>query len=341
VGVNGYAGPQRIQPVVAAELSPYVDRVEQDRMGSVIGVKTGHQTPAEGQPRRKVMLAAHLDEIGAMVTHLDREFIRFAHVGGLDDRLLMGQEVVVHGLRDLPGVIGSIAPHLLPAGEDRSTVNLAEMFIDVGLTPAETAQLVRVGDIISFRRTPTELLGGNLSAKALDNRASVAIVVLALQQLQARQHPWDVYAVATASEEVGRYLGATTQAYAIQPDVAVALDVTFADTDGVTIELNKGPVLSVGPSNHPAIRQRLVDSCAEQEMKFQTEVMASGAGTDAFPIEISREGVPVILVSLPSRYMHSPVEVVSAKDVERIARLLAHFIAGLDESFIRELTPAL
>jgi endoglucanase len=341
VGVTGYTGPNSIQPAVAAELSPYVDRVEQDRMGSVIGVKAGRQTPAEGQPRRKVMLAAHLDEIGAMVTHLEREFIRFAHVGGLDDRVLMGQEVTVHGRRDLPGVIGSIAPHLLPAGEDRSAVKLAEMFIDVGLTATETAQLVRPGDIVSFRRTPTELLGGNISAKALDNRASVAIMALVLQELQKLQHAWDVFAVATASEEVGRYPGAVTSAYAIRPDVAIALDVTFADTDGVTIELNKGPVLCLGPSNHPAIRQRLVDSCAALEMKYQTEVLASGAGTDAFPIEISREGVPVVLVGLPSRYMHSPVEVVSAKDVERIARLLAHFIAGLDEAFIRELTPAL
>ncbi|MEW5961799.1 MAG: M42 family peptidase, partial [Chloroflexota bacterium] len=317
IGVTGYSGPQAIQPAIAAEMSPYVDRVDRDRLGSVIGFKPGQQT-AEDKARRKIMLAAHLDEIGAVVTQIDRGFLRFTQIGGLDDRLLMGQEVLVHAQRDLPGLIGSIPPHLLPPGEAHYTVDQANMHIDVGLPPDQVVKLVRVGDLVSFARTPAELLNGLLSGKAMDNRASVAAMIVCLQQLQQLRHGWDVYAVATANEEWGQYVGATTQAYAIRPDVAIAIDVTFADVEEIEVKLDAGPVIGLGPSNHPAMRQRLISLCEELELKYQIEVMPAGAGTDAYAIEISREGVPTVLISVPSRYMHSPVEVIQPRDVERI-----------------------
>lgn len=341
VGVTGYGGPNSVHSVVTDELEPYVDRVDQDRMGSVIGFKAGRQSPMADQPRRKIMLAAHLDEIGAVVTQLDKGFIRFTEIGGLDERVLMGQEVVVHGRRDLPGIIGSIPPHFLAAGQANNEVDMEQMHIDLGLPSETVTQLVRIGDIISFSRTPTELLSGLISAKAMDNRASVAAMVVCLQHLQKIEHQWDVYAVATADEEWGSFVGATTQAYAIQPDAAIVIDVTFADVDEIEVELNKGPVISLGPSNHPVIRRRLVKICNDLEMKYQSEILPSGAGTDAFAVEISREGVPTILISIPSRYMHSPVEVVHPKDIERTGRLMAQFIAGLDEAFVRELIPTL
>lgn len=341
VGVTGYDGPTSVHSVVTDELEPYVDRVDQDRMGSVIGFKAGRQSPAADQPRRKIMLAAHLDEIGAVVTQLDKGFIRFTEIGGLDERVLMGQEVVVHGRRDLPGIIGSIPPHFLAAGQANNEVDLEQMHIDLGLPPETVTQLVQIGDIISFSRTPTELLSGLISAKAMDNRASVAAMVVCLQHLQKMEHQWDVYAVATADEEWGSFVGATTQAYTIQPDAAIVIDVTFADVDEIEVELNKGPVISLGPSNHPVIRRRLVKICNDLEMKYQSEILPSGAGTDAFAVEISREGVPTILISIPSRYMHSPVEVVHPKDIERTGRLMAQFIASLDEAFVGELIPTL
>lgn len=175
----------------------------------------------------------------------------------------------------------------------------------------------------------------------MDNRASVAAMVVCLQHLQKMEHQWDVYAVATADEEWGSFVGATTQAYTIQPDAAIVIDVTFADVDEIEVELNKGPVISLGPSNHPVIRRRLVKICNDLEMKYQSEILPSGAGTDAFAVEISREGVPTILISIPSRYMHSPVEVVHPKDIERTGRLMAQFIASLDEAFVGELIPTL
>ena len=336
IGVTGYTGTNNIWDAVAAELSLVAEPVERDRMGSVTGLKQGEQS---GSSRRKIMIAAHLDEIGAVVTKIDQGFLRFSQVGGLDARVLMGQEVLVHGRQTLPGLIGSIPPHLQPPDAPRDKVDQQEMFIDVGLPADQVAQAVQVGDIISFYREPVDLLSGLVSGKAMDNRASIAAMIVCLQTLQKLRHQWDVYAVATADEEWGSYVGATTMAYTIRPDVAIALDVTFADVDEIDIKLNKGPVIGLGVGNHAVVREKLKSVCKALEMNFQSEIMPSGAGTDAAAIEVSREGVPTVLVSVPSRYVHAPIEVVSPKDVERVGRLLAHFIADLDESFIEELTP--
>ena len=335
VGVFGYSGPNNIHDVISAEMAPLVDRVERDRMGSVTGIKLGQQG---GETRRKIMLAAHLDEIGAAVTKVDKGFLRFARVGGLDDRILMGQEVTVHGRHNLPGIVGSIPPHFKT--ETRDTVDHQTMIIDVGLTPEQVAEVVQVGDLISFTRTATEMLNSLISGKAMDNRSSIGAVVACLDELGQLRHDWDVYAVATTDEEKGNYVGATTQAYKIRPDIALVLDVTFGDVDEIDVKLDHGPVVGLGPGNHKIIRKRLVEICNRLELMYQTEMMPSGAGTDAYAIEVSRSGVPTVLISLPSRYMHSPVEVVSLKDVERTGRLLAYFIASLDEGFVSTLIPS-
>lgn len=336
-GITGYRGPNNVQDVVSNHLEPHVDRIDRDRLGSVVGYKAGHRT---AERRYKIMLAAHLDEIGAMVTKVDRGVLRFTKVGGLDARVLMGQEVIVHAKRGevaLAGVVGSIPPHLQTRRD--SGVDIEKMHIDVGLPESEVAELVQVGDVVSFVGYPTELLNGLVCAKAMDNRSSVAAMVLCMAQLQSLSHLWDVYAVATADEEWGNYVGATTQAYRIQPDVALVIDVTFANVDEIDVKLNEGPVLNMGPSNHPVVRKHLIQVCDDLELKYQSEIMPSGAGTDAYAIEISREGVPTVLISVPSKYMHSPIEVVHHKDVERIGRLMAHFIASLDESFVEMLIP--
>ncbi len=339
VGVAGYAGDNNIQDLVKTELTPLVDDIKQDHLGSVTGVKWGDQAPSDDN-RRKLMIAAHLDEIGAMVTKIDDGFIRFERVGGLDYRLLQGQEVMVHGRRDLLGIIGSTPPHLLPLNEHTDEINITKMVIDVGLSTNQLQPLVEVGDLISFVKPATEMKNGLVSGKAMDNRASVAAMIVCLQELAKLRCEWDVYAVATAAEEIGGYLGASSQAYTIQPDVAVVIDVTFADVAEFDIKLGGGPVLTLGPSNHPVLRKRLVELCQDWGWSFQTETMTSGLGTDAYAIEVSREGVPTILISVPSRYMHSPIEMVDPKDIEQIGRLLALFIASLDEAFVTSLVPA-
>jgi endoglucanase len=312
VGLSGYEGP--VRALIEEELGQYADQ-------------------------------AHMDEIGLMVTGVEEGFLRFAPVGGVNGRLLPAQLVTVHGTlggkHDLPGVIASVPPHLLPASERNRIVPMEKLFVDVGLSPGDVEQRVRVGDLVSFRQDVLELKGGLLTGKAMDNRASVAAVTFCMALLSGMHHTWDVYAVATAQEEVG-LRGALTGAFGVNPDIAIAIDLTFARQRGVpqdsTFSMGQGPTIGIGPNFHPALHEALVEVAKAQEIAYQIEPLPGRSGTDAWSIQISREGVPTSLLSIPGRYMHSPVEVVAIKDVERTGRLLAHFIAGLTPDFLETLT---
>ena len=336
--VSGYE--HRIRNFLRERYAPYVDEFTEDKVGSLIMLKRG--TPSNNNaPRRKIMLAAHLDEIGAIVTNIDRGFLRFTNVGGLDIRLLMGQEVTVFGRKTYHGVIASRPPHF--QDEDRSKYpNMTEYQIDLGLPADVVAKNIRVGDIVAMRKSPTELLEGHISGKALDNRSSLVSVYVCLKELHKITHEWDVYAVATCQEEVG-LKGATTTAYRINPDVAIAIDVTFGEVPGISedyqIQLNKGPVLTVGANIHPVMAERLQEVAKNLEMNLQIEAEPGRTGTDAWAIQISQAGIPTGLLNIPLRYMHSPIEVVNIKDINRIGRLMAHFISHLTEDFIADLTP--
>jgi endoglucanase len=338
-GISGYERP--IRDLLRERYAPYVDEFIDDPLGSLTMIKRG-QPEAGDAPRRKIMLAAHIDEIGAMVTEIERGFIYFTRVGGLDPRPLLGQEVTVFGRRPYQGVVASIPPHFAYENRDQYP-DLETYQVDLGLPPQVVAENVRVGDLIAMRKTPSELLGGLLSGKAMDDRASVASLYVCLKELARLKHSWDVYAVATSQEEVG-LKGARTSAYRINPDVAIAIDVTFADAPGVAdghgIDLDKGPAIGLGANMHPRVRQKLHDTAAALEMPVQTEAMPAGTGTDAWGIQISRDGIPTGLISIPLRYMHSPIEVVSPNDVERAGRLMAYFIADLNEAFLAEMTPS-
>jgi endoglucanase len=343
VGLSGYERPVRV--LIKEEFVRYADEVRTDTMGNLIAVRRGSLPRQEKVPPRRVMLAAHMDEIGLMVTGIEDGFLRFAPIGGVDERLLLAQPVTVHGSAKgehaLPGVVASVPPHLTPDQERAKVVPTEKLFVDVGLPSPEVKSKVRVGDLISFRQEALELKGGLLTGKALDNRASVAAVILCLELLSSMQHAWDVYAVATVQEEVGLG-GALTSAYGVNPDLALAVDVTFGEQSGVpeerTFPLDKGPTIGVGPNFHPTMQHALVDTAKHQEIPYQIEPLPGASGTDAWAIQISREGVPTALLSIPQRYMHSPVEVVAIKDVERTGRLMAHFIAGLTAGFMETLT---
>jgi endoglucanase len=196
-----------------------------------------------------------------------------------------------------------------------------------------------VGDLITMDRQLIELGSGLVAGKALDDRASVAAAVLCLEQLSRTNHLWDVVAVATVQEEVG-LKGATTSAYGLQPDIGIAIDVTFGKQPGApedqTYELGKGPTIGCGPNFHPKVQAALVNAAKDLELPFHIEPDANG-GTDAWAIQISRQGIPTGLISIPVRNMHTPVETVAVKDVERAGRLLASFVGGLDERFLDSL----
>jgi putative aminopeptidase FrvX len=347
VGLSGYE--RLVRALIKEEFARYADEVRIDKMGNLIALKRGtapSDTPLQSETAHgRIMLAAHMDEIGLMVTGVEDGFLRIAPVGGVDERLLLAQPVTVHGsvngTHDLPGVIASVPPHLLPHQKRDRIIPTAKLFVDVGLPADQVAKRVRVGDLVSFSQEPLELKGGLLTGKAMDNRASVAAVVLCLELLSGMRHTWDVYAVATVQEEVG-LKGALTSAFGVKPGVAIAIDVTWGNQPGVpddqTFTLGKGPTIGVGPNFHPALSEALVDTAKGQEIPYHIEPAPGASGTDAWAIQVSREGVPTALLGIPNRYMHSPVEVVAVKDVERTGRLMAHFVAGLPPDFLATLT---
>ncbi len=334
-GISGFEGP--VRDLVRQTWQPFVDEMREGKLGSLIALKRG----LASEPRPKLMLAAHMDEIGLMVSGIEKGFLRVTRVGGTDRRVLLGLEVVVHGQRDLPGIVATRPPHVLPKEERKKTVPWDKLFVDVGLPAEEVEQLVGVGDLISIRREMAELENRRVAGKAMDNRACVAAVTLTLEQLAGVRHSWDVFAVATTQEETG-LKGAITSAYGVAPDLAVALDVTFGKHPGVSdadaFPLGEGPTIGVGPNFHPVLTARLKEVAEAHEIPYHVEPTPGGSGTDAWAIQITREGVPTALVSIPIRYMHQPVETLAVQDVERAGRLLAAFIAGLEVDFVEKLT---
>ncbi|MFH1086671.1 MAG: M42 family peptidase [Chloroflexota bacterium] len=335
-GVSGYETEAR---AIAQRLfAAHAHEVRTDALGNLIALRRGE--PPAGAPRRSIMLAAHVDEIGLMVTGVEQGFLRFTRVGGVDVRTIVGQEVVVHGRRPLPGIVASLPPHVLSEAERQAVIPLDKLFIDVGLPEDRVAELVAVGDLVTMRREMVILAEGYLSGKAFDDRAGVVALALCLEQLAAMRHEWDVYAVATTQEEVG-LRGAIVSAYGTAPDAAIAVDVGFGAQQGLseaeTIAMDGGPALCMGPSMHPLLYKRLADTAKAHEVTHQFEVAAGASGTDAWGIAVTRQGVPTALLSIPLRYMHTTVETVCVRDIERTARLMALTIAGLDQAFAMEL----
>jgi endoglucanase len=333
-GISGYEAP--VRDIVREEFAKYTHAVRVTKMGSVVGIRNG----SGPEPHRKVMLSAHMDEIGVMVTGIEKGFLRIDDVSGSDERVMLGQEVIVHGRRELPGIVGSRPPHVLPPETRDQVIPFKELFVDVGLPEAQVRRLVRVGDLVSIRCEARELKNGLFTGKAMDDRASVAAVAVCLETLASKQHQWDVLGVASVQEET-TFLGAATSAWGLQPDVAIAIDVTFGEQNGVsngTVGLGKGPAIGIGPNFHPKLVEAIADTAKKIEMPYQMEPTPGHSGTDAWPIQVAREGIPTILLSIPLRYMHTPVETVSIKDVERTGRLMAEFITSLNDELLGKLT---
>lgn len=329
---SGHEGP--IREIVRAAWADMVDDFDQDKLGSLIGIKRA-TTPTD--PPRKIMLAAHMDEIGMMVRDVVDGFIYVHRISGVDNRVMMAQPVRVHGKEPLSGVVATVPPHLLTADERKKYPTFDQLVVDVGLPADRVAELVQPGDLITVDVPMLELGGDLVAAKAMDDRACVAAVTACLNELQHLQHAWEVYATATVQEESGLY-GARTAAQYIGPDVAIALDVTFAPQPGLNgddlREIGSGPVLTVGANIHQKLFEQITATAKQYEIKYQTDAAPAATGTDAWAIQVAREGIPTALISVPVRNMHSPVETGSLKDIARAGRLLAHFIAGLDADFL-------
>ncbi|GAP22567.1 M42 family peptidase [Leptolinea tardivitalis] len=333
-GLSGYESP--VRQVIADEWGPFVDELQTSRLGNLYGIRRG----TASEPRPRILLAAHMDAIGLMVTQVQNGFIRFTRIGGVDPRILPGQKVIVHGRRDLPGVIGQPSPRLLPEFIGKKTVPMEYLLIDVGLSTEETRALVRTGDPISFAQPPIELTDNTLAGHTLDNRASVAALSVCLHELSTIRHTWDVWAVATVQEEE-TLAGAITSPYDVRPDIAVAIDVTFAKGPGgggyKTVPFGKGITLGWGPNTHPAIFEVFKKVAEHLDIPFQTEVSPAQSGTDAMDLQVSGAGLPSLYISIPIRYMHTPVELVSMKDIQRAGHLLAQTVASLEADFVQQI----
>jgi len=322
-GVSG--SEDSIAAIVKRELGKCVDEISVDRMGNVIAVRRGGKF--------RVMLAAHADEIGLMVKSIDEKgFIRFVTLGGWFAPTLYNQRVVLHGSKGrVTGVLGGKPIHKMDEEERKKGVKVEDMFIDVGgCSREEVADLgISVGTPITLDRDVAPLANGRITGKAFDNRIGVAILIRTMQQVTS---PHTIYAVFTVQEEVG-LKGAKTSAYTINPDCAIATDVTVPgdhpgiDLKDVPVEMGKGPVITiVEASGRGLIASRsmvkwLADAAESSGIPIQFEV-GSGGTTDAAAIYLERGGIPSTTLSIASRYIHSPVEVVDVADIENGVRLL-------------------
>jgi putative aminopeptidase FrvX len=329
---SGHEAP--IRDILREEWAGFVDEFQQDGLGSLIGIKRAtHPT----ETPRKIMLAAHMDEIGMMVRDIVDGFIYVHRISGVDNRVMLSQPVIVHGKRPLSGIVAAVPPHLLTESARKRYPSFDELVIDVGLPQDEVIELVNLGDLITPDASLLNLQGRKVAAKAMDDRACVAAVSLCMSLLKGMNHAWDVYATATVQEETGLH-GAGTSATFIKPDIAIALDVTFADQpgagDNAAGEMGKGPVIGIGPNFHIKLTENIQKTAKYHEIKFQVEALPGNSGTDAWAIQVANSGVPTALISVPLRNMHSPVETLDLADIERAGRLLAHFIADLDADFL-------
>ncbi len=318
----------------------YTGEVKNDRFGNLLALKPGY--PASDQQRITLALVAHIDQIGAMVTKIEEGgFIRFAPVGSIDPRILPGHAVKVHGKNRLQGVVGAKAPHLTSQKERTTPPEIENMFIDLGCDEKKVREQVRVGDFIALEQPPLIMQDSKMiTGKSLDNRAGAATMIASAASLSALRHQADVCFISTVQEEVG-LRGAVSAAYGCKPDLAIVIDVTHGDAPGLedkTVFKNgAGPAIAVGPNFHPILGKKLREIAQENYLPFQIEPISGPSGTDAWPIQVSREGIPTALLSIPLRYMHTAVELINLDDLIVSSKLLNHFMHNLDYSFLEEL----
>jgi putative aminopeptidase FrvX len=287
-----------------------------------------------------VAVVGHIDEIGLHISHIDDDgYLRFGQVGGWDASVLIGQRVRIRTREgDVPGVIGSKPIHLLKDEDRRKVPELKELYIDLGAKDGEEAgKLVRIGDVGVIDAEPIDFRHDRIVSRSLDNRVGCYVAAESARLVaEAGGAPGDVLALAVTQEET-TFAGSRTSAFAHNPDVAIVVDLTFAtDQPGIELgtitrhPLDSGPVIARGTSLHPLVFERLFEAAEAESIQFTLESLGKGTGTDADAMHLSRAGIPCGLVSIPCRYMHSPVEMVSLADIDAACRLIAAFARRLE-----------
>lgn len=330
-GISGYEGT--VAELMKKELKKSCDDVQCDKFGNIIAKK--------GKGAKKIMLAAHMDEVGLLVKHITKEgFLNFVKVGGIDDRILIDQRVVVKAKKgDLPGIIGSKPPHLQRDEDRKKVIKHEDMFIDIGAASKKDAEkLVELGDPIIFEPAYGKLTKDLHYGKAVDNRAGCYILLKVMEKLPSNINA-TIYAVGSAQEEVG-LKGARVAAFRIDPDYALALDTTLAgDTPGIketesSLKVGKGPAITImeasgrGVITHPKIRDTIMKTAKRKKMPVQIDVLEGGM-TDAAIIYLTREGIPSGVISIATRYIHGSSAVFSMTDVNNAIKLTVETVKNL------------
>ncbi len=325
---------QPAQRVVKSFVEPHADQVRVDLHGNLIAVKN-----EQGAPR--VMLAGHVDQIGMMVNFItDEGYLRIRSIGGVDEAHLIGSRVWVHTKQGpIPGVIGRTAIHILPADQRRKVPQISELWVDIGAKDKKEAEkLVRIGDPVTWQDGWLELQRDLVAAAGFDDKVGAWVCMEAFRIASGKRLKCALFSVSTVQEELG-LRGARTSAFGINPTVGIAVDVTHAsdyptaskDKQG-DIKIGAGPVIERGANINPVLFDLIVETAEEEKIPYQLAAAPAATGTDANAIQITRAGVATALISIPNRYMHSPVEIVSLSDLENAARLLAAVVARIDDS---------
>lgn len=327
--VGAPSGFERPAALAAQELlEPLMDEVWIDRLGNLVGARRCGKPGA-----KKLLLDAHLDEVGLTVTGIESGFLRFETMG-VDARMLPDREVRV--LTDPPmlGVVACLPPHVLSAEEREQAPRLEEMFIDVGLSQEEAERRVPLGTPVVYRSNFLRLGERQLCGKAMDDRACFAALLRTVELLEDRVLDVDLYVMGSTREEVGG-IGAKVVTQALSPDYCVAVDVTHGRTPDSSKDeafaLGGGPAVGIGPNMTRWMTRRLLDTAAREGIAVQKEIMERSSGTNGWGMQVCNEGVATAVVSIPLKYMHTPVETLERSDIEDTARLLAAFAAELGE----------
>lgn len=312
---------------------PYCEEVRRGNLNNSYAIK-------KGNGRKSIMLMAHADEVFMLVKEIsDNGFVKFVGVG-IDAKTLVSQEVVIHGKEKIEGIIGIKPPHIMTEEDRKKSANIDDLLIDTGRSKEFVEKNIKIGDFITIKRDMYELLNNNIAAKATDDRASIVSMLTCAKELQNIKHDLDVYFVGSCQEEVG-HRGAKIATFDIEPTLGIAIDVTFdncrlGDEDS-EVELGKGPAICIGPNIHPKFRERLTDIADEYGIPYQLEVSSGATGTDAWDIQVTKSGIPTLLISIPQRYMHTSVEVLNMDDVKNTGRIIAKFIEKISEDDLEEL----
>lgn len=321
--VDGASGNESLAAELALDMLKKYCPDAEIKNGNVIGKfgKFNESLPS-------LVLDAHIDQIGMIVTYItDEGFVKIGNLGGIDRRLLPAQQVVIHGKRDIKGVICSVPPHL--SSGKNEVISFSDAAVDTGMTKSELEENISYGDTITFDVKCRSLIGSRITGGALDDRCGVASILYALELLKEQKTAYNVTVIFSSQEELGER-GAAIGAFEINPDIAIAVDVSFAFAKGENEQkcgyLGKGPMIGISPSLSREISHKLIDTAKNSKIPYQLEVMNGLTSTNADRYSVNREGAESCTVSIPLRNMHTPVEVIDISDVEFTGKLLAEFI---------------